>query len=64
MIFTPQDECYLCVEPVSHLTYAFNLMDRGDSWTGAKIQLPDETLEAKISVVPELDSNNSRIAAK
>ena len=52
------------MEPVSHVTDAFNLLDRGDSWTGAKILLPDEILEAKISFVPELDSNNSRIAAK
>ena len=64
VIFTPQDEDYFCVEPVSHVTDAFNLLDRGDSWTGAKILLPDEILEAKISFVPELDSNNSRIAAK
>ncbi|MDE0792821.1 MAG: hypothetical protein OSB08_04155, partial [SAR324 cluster bacterium] len=64
VIFTPQDEDYFCVEPVSHVTDAFNLLDRGDSGTGAKILLPDEILEAKISFVPELDSNNSRIAAK
>ena len=64
VIFIPEDEEYFCVEPVSHVTDAFNLMDRGDSGTGAKILLPDEILEAKISFVPELDSNNSRIAAK
>ena len=52
------------MEPVIHLTDAFNLLDRGDSWTGAKILLLDEILEAKIIFVPELDSNNSRIAAK
>jgi aldose 1-epimerase len=64
VIFTPKDEDYFCVEPVIHLTDAFNLLDRGDSWTGAKILLLDEILEAKIIFVPELDSNNSRIAAK
>ena len=64
VIFTPTDEDYFCVEPVIHLTDAFNLLDRGDSWTGAKILLLDEILEAKIIFVPELDSNNSRIAAK
>jgi aldose 1-epimerase len=55
VIFTPQDEDYFCVEPVSHVTDAFNLLDRGDSGTGAKILLPDEILEAKISFVPELN---------
>ena len=64
VILTPEDEEYFCVEPVSHLTDAFNLLDRGDSWTGEKILLLDEILEAKIIFVPELDSNNSRIAAK
>ena len=64
VIFTPQDEDYFCVEPVSHVTDAFKLLDRGDSGTGIKILLPDEILETKISIVPELDSNNSRIAAK
>jgi aldose 1-epimerase len=54
VIFTPQDEDYFCVEPVSHVTDAFNLLDRGDSGTGAKILLPDEIFEAKISFVPEL----------
>jgi len=36
------------------VTDAFNLLDRGDSGTGAKILLPDEIFEAKISFVPEL----------
>ena len=44
VIFSPQDEAYFCVEPVSHVTDAFNLLDRGDSGTGVKILLPDEIL--------------------
>jgi aldose 1-epimerase len=28
VIFTPQDEDYFCVEPVSHVTDTFNLLDR------------------------------------
>ena len=41
---SPGDEDYFCVEPVSHVTDAFNLLDRGDLGTGAKILLLDEIL--------------------
>jgi len=41
VIFTHKNEDYFCVEPVSHVNDAFNLLDRGDLWTGAKILLPD-----------------------
>ena len=54
VIFTPQDEDFFCVEPVSHVTDAFNMLNRGASGHGTKILLPDEVLEAKISFVPEL----------
>ncbi|HIO60621.1 MAG TPA: aldose 1-epimerase [Deltaproteobacteria bacterium] len=54
VIFTPQDEDFFCVEPVSHVTDAFNMLNRGTSGHGTKILLPDEVLEAKISFVPEL----------
>ena len=54
MIFTPQDEDFFCVEPVSHVTDAFNMLNRGASGHGTKILFPDEVLEAKISFVPEL----------
>ena len=54
VIFTPQDEDFFCVEPVSHVTDAFNMLNRGASGHGTKILFPDEVLEAKISFVPEL----------
>jgi len=55
VIFTPPEEDFFCVEPVSHVTDAFNMLDRGDSGNGTKILLPDEMLEGKISFVPELN---------
>ena len=30
VIATPRDEDYFCVEPVSHVADAFNLLDSGD----------------------------------
>ena len=57
VIFTPPEENFFCVEPVSHVTNAFNLLEKETSNQGAKILLPDEVLEGKISFVPELNSN-------
>jgi len=58
VIFTPPEENFFCVEPVSHVTDAFNLLENESSAHGAKILLPDEVLEGKICFVPELDYIN------
>ena len=43
------------VEPVSHVTDAFNLLENEPAGHGAKILLPDEVLEGEISFVPVLN---------
>ena len=58
VIFTPPEENFFCVEPVSHVTDAFNLLENESAAHGAKILLPDEVLEGKICFVPELDYIN------
>ena len=55
VIFTPPEEDFFCVEPVSHVTDAFNLLENESTSHGAKILLPDEVLEGEISFVPVLN---------
>ena len=55
VIYTPAKEPYFCVEPVSNITDAFNMLARGESGHGAKTLLPGELLEGKVSFVPELN---------
>lgn len=55
VVFTPAEEEYFCVEPVSHVTDAFNMLDRGESGHGAKKLLPGESFEGKVCFEAELD---------
>ena len=55
VIITPPEEDFFCVEPVSHVTDAFNLFENESIGHGAKILLPDEVLAGKISFVPVLN---------
>lgn len=53
VVYTPVGRSFLCVEPVSHVTDAFNLAEAGVKDTGMKILAPGETLRAAISLTPE-----------
>ena len=55
MIYTPADADFFCVEPVSNMTDAFNMMARQDSGHGTKILSPGESFEGKVCFVPELN---------
>ena len=55
VIYTPADADFFCVEPVSNVTDAFNMLARGEFGHGAKTLLPGELLEGKIYFVPELN---------
>ena len=55
VIYTPTDADFFCVEPVSNVTDAFNMLARGEFGHGAKTLLPGELLEGKIYFVPELN---------
>ena len=54
VIYTPADADYFCVEPVSNVTDAFNMLARGEFGHGTKTLLPGELIEGKICFVPEL----------
>lgn len=48
------DDPYVCVEPVSHITDAFNLADAGRTDTGMAVLQPGETLRGVIRLRPEV----------
>ena len=52
VIFTPPDEDFFCLEPVSHCTDAFNLAQAGDGDTGMAVIAPGETLSARVRFEP------------
>ena len=53
MLFTPAGEDFLCVEPVSHGTDAFNLAAAGAADTGIRVLAPGETFEAQVNFAPD-----------
>ena len=55
ILFTPPRTDYFCVEPVSNVTDAFNMLARGDSGHGTKILLPGESVKGKVCFVPEIN---------
>ena len=55
VIYTPTDADIFCVEPVSNVTDAFNMLARGEFGHGTKTLLPGELIEGKICFVPELN---------
>ncbi len=52
VLFTPTGADFLCVEPVSHCTDAFNLAAAGAADTGIRVLAPGETLEAQVIFTP------------
>ena len=54
VIYTPTDADFFCVEPVSNVTDAFNMLAHGEFGHGTKTLLPGELFEGKICFVPEL----------
>lgn len=53
VVFTPPGRPFFCVEPVSHVTDAFNLADAGRADTGMRVLEPGDTLRAGIALAPE-----------
>ena len=54
VVFTPARRPFFCVEPVSHMTDAFNLAEAGRSDTGTLVLEPGETLRTAVVLTPEL----------
>jgi aldose 1-epimerase len=54
VVFTPPHRQFFCVEPVSHVTDAFNLAGAGRSDTGMRVLEPGETLRATVALAMEI----------
>jgi len=54
VVFTPARRPFFCVEPVSHVTDAFNLAEAGRSDSGILVLEPGETLRTAVVLTPEL----------
>ncbi len=52
VIFTPPGEDFLCVEPVSHDTDAFNRAAAGEADTGMRVLAPGEDLSVYVRFRP------------
>jgi aldose 1-epimerase len=53
VVFTPARRPFFCVEPVSHVTDAFNLAEAGRSDSGMLVLEPGETLRTAVVLTPE-----------
>jgi aldose 1-epimerase len=52
VVFTPPTLPFFCVEPVSHVTDAFNLAEAGRADTGRRVLEPGATMEATVTLSP------------
>jgi aldose 1-epimerase len=60
VVFAPPGGDFFCVEPVSHMTDAFNLAARGMAETGMRVLAPGETLSAGVTFSPHRRSPAGR----
>jgi aldose 1-epimerase len=54
VVFTPARRGFFCVEPVSHVTDAFNLAEAGRDDSGTLVLEPGETLRTAVVLTPEV----------
>ncbi len=54
VVYAPPGRPFFCVEPVSHVTDAFNLAAAGRTDTGARTLAPGETLRTAVTLTLEL----------
>ena len=52
VVFAPLNEDFFCVEPVSNVTDAFNMMDRGEMGHGTRVLEAGESLTSSITFSP------------
>jgi len=57
VVYTPAGRPYFCVEPVSHVTDAFNLAAAGRTDAGVHTLPPGATLRASVTLTPEVDED-------
>src|SRR5215510_8051477 len=54
VVYTPPDQDYFCVEPVTHSADSFNALAAGRTDTGTKVLAPGETLKVAAEFQPEV----------
>ena len=52
LIYSPSNEDFFCLEPISHITNAFNMIDRSRHSHGTQTLNPDQTLEGQVIFKP------------
>lgn len=52
VVYAPAGEDFFCVEPVSHMTDAFNRADQGEPDTGMRVLEPGEAVSACMRLTP------------
>jgi len=56
VVFAPPGRDFFCVEPVSHMTDAFNLANAGTEETGMRVLAPGATLSARVAFSPSMSA--------
>ena len=54
VMYAPLDEDFFCVEPVSNVTDAFNMMDRGEAGHGTRVLNAGESLTSRVTFFPKI----------
>jgi len=52
-MYAPLNEDFFCVEPVSNVTDAFNMMDRGEAGHGTTVLESGQSLKSRITFMPK-----------
>lgn len=55
VVYSPEGEDYFCLEPVSHVTNAFNHPEWSDAQGGMQILSPNESIQGDIQFLVQLD---------
>ncbi len=54
VMYAPLDKDFFCVEPVSNVTDAFNMMDRGEAGHGTRVLNAGESLTSRVTFFPKI----------
>ncbi|MFT2110213.1 aldose 1-epimerase [Marinomonas sp. 2405UD68-3] len=53
VVYSPKEESYFCLEPVTHTTNAFNQSDLSDVLGGTQMLAPSESIQGDIQFTPQ-----------
>ena len=55
LIYSPRGEDFFCLEPISHITNSFNMIDENIKSHGTLVLNPDQTLEGQVLFKPKIN---------